>query len=143
MIVMETSNFASTYQPGTQRVDIWARWPDKPPLIWCKIDMLRKVFWDWSELNAPKPDTKTPKNQQVEKTGNAYPQPWQRSHPWGFRVSYEWHVVHSHLRYKRYENENEQLNTAKADRRMPCPTNHDPITLHALISAGKILIYAN
>ena len=40
--------------------------------------MLTKVFYDWSKLNALKPDTKTPKNQQVEKTGNVYPQPRQR-----------------------------------------------------------------
>ena len=84
MIVMETNNFASTNQPGTQRVDIWARWPDKPPLIECKIDMLRKVFWDWSEVNAPKPDSKTPKNQQVEKNGERVPPTRAAKPPLGF-----------------------------------------------------------
>ena len=37
-----------------------------------------KVFYDGSKLKAPKPDTKTSKNQQVGKTGNVNPQPRQR-----------------------------------------------------------------
>ena len=31
------------------------------------------------------------------KTKNVYPQPRQRCHPWGFRVSYKWHAIHSNL----------------------------------------------
>ena len=35
--------------------------------------MLTKVFYDWSKLKAPKPDTKTSKNQQVGKRGTWTP----------------------------------------------------------------------
>ena len=47
-------------------------------------------FWKYlmivKKLNAPKPDTKTPENQQVEKTGNVYLQLRQWCHPRGFRA---------------------------------------------------------
>ena len=48
---------------------------ERPHKVLTKWKVLTKVFYDWSKLNAPKLDTKTPKNQQVEKTGNVYPQP--------------------------------------------------------------------
>ena len=81
----EILNFASTNQPGTQRYDIWARWPAKPLCHLFSFNILTKVDYNKGKLSAPKPDTKTPKNQQVEKMGSMHPRPRQGCHPLGFQ----------------------------------------------------------
>ena len=76
--------FAFTTQPDTQRVDIWASWPAKPPFISRRIDMLTEIFYNWSKLKAPKPDSKTPKIQQAEKNGERVPPTKAEVPPLGF-----------------------------------------------------------
>ena len=73
IIIAHFVNFASTTHRYTQdnNVHIWARGPAKPP---CRLFNIYTDMYKYQVLSinerteAPKPDTKTPKNQQVEKT---------------------------------------------------------------------------
>ena len=69
-----SSYIAFTTQPGTQRVMISGRvgQPSHHAIYLASICIQRSTAIK-GKLNAPKPDTKTPPNQQVEKTGKRVP----------------------------------------------------------------------
>lgn len=67
------SYFASTAHPGTQSVAARARQLAKPPNRLFNTSMFTKVYYDGRKPIAPKPDSKTSENQQVEEMGNVYP----------------------------------------------------------------------
>ena len=54
-----------------------ARWPGKPPCYLFSIEIGTKILvhqlYYKEKSNAPEPDTKTPKNQAVEKIGERVP----------------------------------------------------------------------
>ena len=70
-------------------VHIWARGPAKPP---CRLFNIYADMYKYQVISinerteAPKPDTKTPKNQQVEKHGERVPPTKAVVQLWGFRV---------------------------------------------------------
>lgn len=67
--------FASITQPGIQSVDTPARWPANPTRRLFSANTPIKVYHNYHrrKLNAPRPDTKTPENQLVEKIGEHIP----------------------------------------------------------------------
>ena len=73
-VTLNKNNFASTTQPVHTRQQcsyIWARGPAKPPCHLFNIyaDMYKYQVISINErTEVPKPDAKTPQNQQVEKT---------------------------------------------------------------------------
>lgn len=67
------SYFASTAHPGTQSVAARARQLAKPPNRLFNTSLFTKVYYDGRKLIAPKPDSKTSENQQVEEIWERVP----------------------------------------------------------------------